>query len=131
LQKGETIPNEIAQTDFSSRVVVPATGYHFSNNKTSFEIEAPAKGVVVLSETWLEKDFRAKLDGVVVPYLRINHAFKGVSITTPGKHRIEFEYWPRHFTIALAMAGLGAGALAVSTFALWRHRKQEFSPALF
>lgn len=90
--------------------VVPARDYTLTANTTSFTIDAPSPGIAVLHETWLEGDFIVKLNGERVPYLRVNHAFKGVAIPAAGKHRVEMSYWPRVFTFALWVAAFGLAA---------------------
>jgi len=78
-----------------------------TNNTTAFEIDAPGKGLAVLTETYMDGDFQVTLNGNKVPYFRVNHAFKGVIIPEAGKYRISFSYWPKHLTLSLAMSGLG------------------------
>lgn len=97
--------------DPTARRVVPASAYTLTNNRTEFTVNASGPGVVVLTESWLKGDFRATLDGQPVPYLRLNHAFKGIVIDRAGTHRIAFRYVPRHFDLALALAALGLAGL--------------------
>lgn len=108
IQAGDAIelPAAISR-DATTRQVVPATGYTLTNNRTEFEVHAPGPGVVVLAEAWLKGDFLATLDGKPAPYLRLNHAFKGIVIDRPGTHRIAFHYVPRHFDLALGLAAVG------------------------
>jgi len=86
---------------------IPALNYELTNNTTAFEIDAPGKGLAVLTETYMDGDFQVTLNGNKVPYFRVNHAFKGVIIPEAGKYRISFSYWPKHLTLSLAMSGLG------------------------
>ncbi|MBI5426150.1 MAG: hypothetical protein HZA32_18915 [Opitutae bacterium] len=112
--------------DASTRQIVPATRYALTNNRTEFEINAPGPGVVVLTEAWIKGDFRAELDGRTVPYLRLNHAFKGIVIDRAGSHRIAFRYVPRHFDLALGLAAFGlAGLIAAG----WRWGRRERAAA--
>jgi hypothetical protein len=87
--------------------VVPATDYKLTNNTTSFTTVAPSKGVIVLTEAYLEKDFRVTVNGKPAHYFRVNHAFKGVEVTVPGTYSVSFSYWPRHFTLSLWVSGAG------------------------
>ena len=103
-------------SNLEGRVTISAKNYRLTSNTTGFEVEATGPGIAVLSESWLSGDFQAKLNGKTVPYLRINHAFKGIKIDSAGLHRIDFEYWPRRFNPSLFMAGIGALLLAVG---LW------------
>jgi len=88
--------------------VNPASGYHLGGNTTTFTVEAPAPGYAVLQETWVDREFRAWVDGKKAAWFRVNHAFKAVRIDAPGRHEVRFEYVPRNWLQArlLALAGL-------------------------
>ena len=116
-------------TNLPSTEPVPAKQYHLETNKTSFTVAAPSPGIAVLQEAWLADDFVAKVDGKVVPYLRVNHAFKAVVIPTAGVHRVEFAYWPRGFTLSLAASVLGLVLLIAGVYAISRFEK-EISPSV-
>jgi hypothetical protein len=90
------------------RIAQAATDYRITTNTTSFTIDAPERGIAVLTETYFPHDFRAIVDGKRVPYFRVNHAFKGVVIERPGKHVVTFSYWPEHFTLSLWLCAAGA-----------------------
>lgn len=92
----------------ADRHVVPAQDYHLTADSTSFEVTAPDAGVIVLQEAWLPDSFRVTVNGHRAHYFRVNHAFKGVSVPGPGTYRVTFTYWPVHFTLALALCGVGA-----------------------
>lgn len=96
---------------------IPARAYKMTDNTTSFIARASGPGVVVLSETFLPRDFRATLNGRQVPYFRVNHAFKAVAIPSAGDWLVKFEYRPPHWDLSLVMAGAGMlllGGLGVS-----------------
>ena len=103
-----------------------ATDYVLKTNSTSFRIRAETAGVAVLTESYLKDDFRATLNGKPVPYFRVNHAFKGVSIPSAGVWDVAFVYRPRHWTIAWICAAVGM-LLAVS-LGIWCIRRH--GPAL-
>jgi hypothetical protein len=107
------LPGNLSR-DPTGRHVVPATHYTLTNNRTEFEITVPGPGMVVLTEAWLKGDFQATIDGKPTPYLRVNHAFKGLVIDAAGTHRIAFRYVPRHFDLALALGGAGLLGLGVA-----------------
>jgi len=102
------------------RTVSPASDYHFTANTTTFTILAPAKGVAVLTETYYLDDFRVTVNGRPADYFRVNHAFKGVTLPAAGTYRIEFSYWPQHFTLALWLGAAGLVFLAAGFLWLWR-----------
>ena len=100
-----------------------ATDYVLRANSTSFRIRAESAGVAVLTETYLKDDFRATLNGKPVPYFRVNHAFKGVSIPSAGVWDVTFVYRPRHWTIAWICAAVGMLlALSLLTWSIRRGR---------
>ncbi len=86
---------------------IPARGYVLTGNTTSFVVRAPGPGVAILTEAFLPVDFRATLNGRRVPYFRVNHAFKAVTIPSAGDWAVKFEYRPRHWDLSLAIAGVG------------------------
>jgi len=87
---------------------VPAHDYRLTNNTTTFTVDAPTAGVAVLTEAYVPGDFRVTLNGTPAEYFRVNHAFRGVRIPAAGKYVVSYSYWPRHFTLSLAMATIGS-----------------------
>ncbi len=117
-QAGETdLP--VLESSLEGREVRSATHYRVTANTTTFTIDAPRPGIAVLTETYYPGDFRATLDGKPAAYVRVNHAFKGVAIRTPGRHEIVFSYWPEHFTLALWLCAAGWIALLVGAVYAW------------
>jgi hypothetical protein len=98
--------------EFARRQVVPATDYRLTNNTTSFVIHAPRAGVIVLHESYFPGDFRVTMNGKPADDFRVNHAFKGIAVEAPGLYRVTFAYRPRHWTLALSLAGLGLALVA-------------------
>lgn len=94
---------------------IPATQYRLTPNTTTFHVQAPHAGVVVLAEAYVPDDFVATLNGMPVPYFRVNHVFKGVAVPGAGDWDVRFEYRPRHWNLALTAAAAGVLVLA----ALW------------
>jgi hypothetical protein len=84
-----------------------ATNYKLTGNRTSFRVHASRPGVAVLTEAWMANDFVATLNGVRVPYFRLNHAFKGVRIPAAGDWTVEFRYRPALWGISWIVAALG------------------------
>jgi hypothetical protein len=104
-----SFPNELA-----GRAIAAATNYTLTENTTSFDIHAPGRGVVVLTETYWPGDFRAEIDGQKTAILRVNHAFKGVLIDRPGTYHITFRYLPKNFPRYLVLCGAGTVLLFIS-----------------
>jgi hypothetical protein len=95
------------------REVRPAGNYRLTAGTTSFDVTATGPGFIVLGEAYEPGDFRATVNGRRVPYLRINHAFKGVYVDAPGAYQVRFEYWPRGFSTVLALSGAALGLIAL------------------
>jgi hypothetical protein len=92
--------------------IVPASKYILTPNTSAFRVHAPGAGVAVLSESFVDRDFRATLNDQPVPYIRVNHAFKGVAIPGSGEWDVRFEYRPDLWGPAWAAAGLGLAWVA-------------------
>jgi hypothetical protein len=65
------------------------------------------------------------VDGANAEPLRVNHAFLGVLVNSPGLHEIVFTYRPRFWTLSLwiAAAGLFLMACMVVVVRLPRFRR--------
>jgi hypothetical protein len=94
---GRSIPNQ----------VMPATDYALTNNKTSFRIQAPGPGVVVLTEAYVPEDFQVIVNGKRQDYFRVNSAFKGVFLEHGGTYTVSFAYWPKYLTLSLWIGATG------------------------
>lgn len=98
--------------------VVPAFDYDLTPNTTSFTVRTEAAGLAVLSEAYVQQDFRATVNGVPAPYIRVNHALKGVVIPAAGTWTVRFDYVPAMWNVSWALAAIGmAGLFAASWFA--------------
>ena len=99
---------------------VPATDYRLTADTTSFTIRAPRRGIVALGETFWPGYVHAAVDGRRAAAIRLNHAFTGIVIDSPGEHHIEVEYRPRRFTLLLGLAAAGGALLLGTSWALAR-----------
>lgn len=99
---------ESVSSAHTPRKIVAASNYNLTGNSTAFDIEAPSSGVVVLTEAWSPGDFSARLNGQIVPVLKLNHAFKGVYLPAAGHYHVIFRYWPEHLTLSLWLCAFGA-----------------------
>jgi hypothetical protein len=97
--------------------VAAVTDVALGPNSTRFRANAPGPGVIVLMEAWMPDDFVATLDGRPVPYLRVNHAFKGIVVPASGAWTVEFRYRPVRWRLSLLLAGIGIVLLASVAFA--------------
>ena len=107
------------------RTVVAATDYQLTSNSTSFRVEAPVSGVVVLTETHIPGDVHVTINGRRGEVMTVNHAFRGIEIKEPGSYDIKFFYRPRLWYTSWIMFGLGLTLLisiASSFRILYKHR---------
>lgn len=118
------------KTGSSPRPISRAHDYRFTTNTTAFTVDADGPGIAVLHEAWLRKDFRVTVNGRPAEYVRVNHAFKGVILSAAGAYRIEFDYWPRHFSLALALSALGIALLMASLLGVWWLHMRPNSPEI-
>jgi len=114
----EELDQQRELSDFTSaatlsidRKATPATEYLFTNNTTSFKVNAAGPGVIVLTEAFVPGDFQVRVNGKPANYFRVNSAFKGLFIPKAGKYDVSFAYWPRYLTLSLWIAGAGVIAL--------------------
>jgi hypothetical protein len=98
-------------TSLTDRKATPATDYVFTNNTTSFKVNAAGPGVIVLTEAYVPEDFLVRLNGKPANYFRVNSAFKGLFVREAGNYVVSFAYWPRYLTLSLWIAGAGAAIL--------------------
>jgi hypothetical protein len=99
------------QPSTTQREIVPARDYKLKSNTTSFTINAPGPGIVVLTEAYLASDFIARINGARASYFRVNHAFRGLELPSAGVYRISFSYWPHYFTASLWFSAIGLALL--------------------
>lgn len=100
--------------DLRIRRIRAARDYRLTADTTSFTVSAPGPGFIVLSEAYEKDNFRATLNGVRVPYLRVNHAFKGIYVDAAGTYQVAFTYRPRGFAATLGLCGAGLGILGLA-----------------
>jgi hypothetical protein len=80
-----------------------------SNHSVRLEVDAPARSLLVLTDTWYP-GWKASVDGHPVQIRRVNWHFKGVYLE-PGRHRVRFDYRPRGLVPAAVVSGLALAGL--------------------
>lgn len=82
-----------------------ATATIVTDRLNDVEIEAvtPRPAMVVLNDSW-GAGWRAYVDGVEQPVMRVNYAFRGV-VAPEGKHRVVFQYRPPALFAGLWISG--------------------------
>ena len=111
--------------------VMPATDYVLTGNKTSFRIQAPAPGIVVLTEAYVPEDFQVIVNGKRQDYFRVNSAFKGIFLAHGGTYTVSFAYWPKYLTVSLWIGATGLVLLIglLSVISRFGPREQLISPS--
>jgi hypothetical protein len=108
--------------------LVEATITKWRYNTQAYSIDAPAQGILVISDLWFPH-WTVRVDGVKTPLLRTNFAFRGVQVG-PGHHEIEVSYsspWQRK---GLLVSGLSAFCLLLlALFGIFRSKKPDDSKA--
>lgn len=94
----------------------PVTGAvtRYADDEIAFTVDAPARGLVVLSELW-DPGWQVTVDGRAATPVRANYLLRGV-VVDAGPHAITWRYAPRGLwalTIAMLLGWLSVlGALA-------------------
>ena len=106
--------SDAASPPAQDRVVVPADNYTLKFNSTSFDVDAPSSGAIVLLETYWEGGLEARVNGQSVKPYRADHIFIGLDIPKAGSYHVIVDYVPQHWRLSLlmAMAGLGVAGVA-------------------
>ena len=100
--------------NLENRKVSAATNYKLTTDTTSFTVSATGPGFIVLTEAYERDNFRATVNGSRVPYLRVNHAFKGIYVDKAGTYEVRFQYWPRGLTTTLVLFGTALGIIILA-----------------
>jgi hypothetical protein len=100
--------------DLTTRRVRLAENYRLTCNTTSFSVSATGPGFIVLTEAYEKDNFRATVNGRAAPYIRVNHAFKGVYVDAAGTYEVRFEYWPRGLSAALVLSSIGLALILLA-----------------
>jgi hypothetical protein len=93
---------------------------HPSPTHAILEANLASTGIVVVSEMW-DPGWRAELDGVKCPLLRVDTALQGVRVPS-GKHRIQLIYDPPSLRLGIKMAMVAAFVLLLWSAMLVIHR---------
>jgi len=84
-------------------------------NEVEIQAATPRRAMLVLNDSWAP-GWKAFVDGVEQPALRVNYAFRGV-VVPEGQHRVLFLYRPTVLLVGLAISGFSL--LFVCALYLW------------
>ena len=79
----------IGDISLSGRSEVKMLSYRA--NQIEYEIQSQTEELIVFSEVFYDKGWKAFVDGVEVPHFRTNYILRGLKVS-PGTHRILFKY---------------------------------------
>lgn len=96
---------------------------NYGAQRVDVGVKTDSAGYLVLSDAWYP-GWRATVDGVDVPVLRANYAFRAVPVPA-GEHRVRMEFSPRSWIIGLWLSGLVILFLAISTIQRFREKKDD------
>jgi hypothetical protein len=83
VNRGALSQPPVDPTAMVKRNIVPARDYLLTSNTTSFTIDAPERGVVVLTEAFLAKDFVARINGARPNTLELTTLFAASRCPAP------------------------------------------------
>lgn len=113
----------------AKRVVVPATNYHLTDNVTTFDVHAPSRGIITLTEAYDGDNKQVTVNGRPARHFPVNMAFEGIYVDHPGTYTISVRAWPRFLTVGLYISAggilllLGTGAAVY-----WPERRRQEEP---
>jgi len=105
--------------------MVPARIVAESAGRIRIEIDAPAEGFVVLTDTFYP-GWRAAVNGQPVPIWPANLAFRAVAVQA-GFHTIDMDYHPLTFTFGLWTSIVACFIIGVAMIRLARHSNNHTS----
>jgi hypothetical protein len=85
------------------------------------EYRADVPGILTMTDSY-EEGWRARLDGVEAPVLRVNGVFRGIRLERPGRYRLEMRYRPPRWTISLVLAAGGVLMLVAASLSIRRRK---------
>lgn len=98
----------------------------YKPNHLIYNSENPSEGVAVFSEIYYPKGWEAYIDGEKEPILRVNYILRGLRIPA-GKHKIEFKFEPKSYSIGNTVAMFSSIFLLVCALGLifYRNKKRK------
>lgn len=75
---------------------------HITPEHARVVVNAPADGLLVLSESYYYPGWRAVVDGIATPILRANVALSAVPVRA-GVHQVEFVFDPWSMKVGMAV----------------------------
>ena len=65
--------------------------FGYRANQLEYQIQSQSEELIVFSEVFYDKGWKAFVDGVETPHVRINYILRGLKVSS-GTHQILFKY---------------------------------------
>jgi uncharacterized membrane protein YfhO len=101
--------------------------FRLEPNDIRTKLQANTSGILTVTESYSD-GWRAVLNGREVPVMRVNGAFLGVRIDSPGSYDLHLQYRPPHWNVSLGMAAAGFLIVLMGTV-LGRRQKTQITEA--
>ena len=92
----KNIDNEIINSSLDSNSIAYVSLETYKPNYLKYNCETNKKRVVVFSEIYYDKGWKAFIDGKETPYFRANYVLRAMMVPK-GKHTIEFKFEPSKY----------------------------------
>ena len=101
----------------------------FEPNRVFFEVETDVQSLLVVSEVFYPKGWKATMDGKEIPIFKTNHILRSV-VVPPGKHEIQMVFAPRSYKVASVISavtntGVLLGLLGLGLAQILSRRREE------
>jgi uncharacterized membrane protein YfhO len=100
----EVLLNESIEFDPSPHFHGKVEQVRYRPNHVTIKTRQEGNGFLVLMDSYFP-GWSVKVDGKEKPVLQANHFYRAVQLG-PGKHTLEFEYFPEGFKLGLMMSGI-------------------------
>jgi hypothetical protein len=99
-------------------VTLPLRVERYDANRVSTTVDVSSAGVVVWKDAYAP-GWQARLNGQVVPILRVNGLVRGVRIPSAGQWEVDFAYRPGTFGVGVVLAVASALMIGMAWAASW------------
>ena len=118
---GDVIVDAPVQLGPQDVIQSAATIKLYRNNQVQIDAQLSARGILVLTDAYYP-GWKVRVDGKKQKILRANYLFRGVELPA-GKHKVEFIYEPKSFTVGLIISLCTAGLLLGVPLVGWFRRR--------